>query len=147
MKSDKTVYRCGECGYQSGKWYGRCPSCGEYNTFEETVIAASKGTSQSASTAFRVKGVRLGELETPDYIRVGSGMEEFDRVIGGGIVCGSAILLSGEPGIGKSTLLLQTAGELCKSGKNYGVIGIFVGEKPIDSFDESIVVSVIGECG
>ena len=123
MKSDKTVYRCGECGYQSGKWYGRCPSCGEYNTFEETVIAASKGTSQSASTAFRVKGVRLGELETPDYIRVGSGMEEFDRVIGGGIVCGSAILLSGEPGIGKSTLLMQICGTVGKERRVLYVSG------------------------
>ena len=113
MKGDKTVYRCLQCGYQSGKWYGKCPSCGEYNTFEETVLTASKQSSKSPLSGInRQRGVKMRELETPEYIRVGSGMEEFDRVIGGGIVNGSALLLSGEPGIGKSTLLMQICGNV-----------------------------------
>ena len=111
-RGTKTVYSCTECGYQNAKWYGKCPVCGEFNTFEEITVASEK--SKSASAVFggmqRARAAKLEELDTPDYIRLGSGMQELDRVLGGGLVSGSAVLLSGEPGIGKSTLLMQLCG-------------------------------------
>lgn len=111
MKSGKTVYVCSECGYKNAKWYGKCPSCGEFNTFEEVAVPSEKSAKLSpASDMLRARSARLDELETPDYIRLGSGMQELDRVLGGGLVSGSAVLLSGEPGIGKSTLLMQLCG-------------------------------------
>ena len=111
MKCDKTVYVCSACGYKNAKWYGKCPNCNEYNTFEGAVIPSEKAQRVSpAQSMLRARSTKLEELDTPDYIRVGSGMEEFDRVLGGGLVSGSAVLLSGEPGIGKSTLLMQLCG-------------------------------------
>ena len=112
MKSGgKSVYVCSECGYKNAKWYGKCPSCGQFNTLEETLIPSENAPKRvGAPATLRATSKRLTELDTPDYIRVGSGMEEFDRVLGGGLVSGSAVLISGEPGIGKSTLLMQLCG-------------------------------------
>ena len=108
MKS-KTVYVCTECDYQSPKWLGRCPSCKSWNTFtEETytqpVEVKNKRTALISESADAVK---FEDMEIPEYIRAGTGIGELDRVLGGGIVSGSVILLAGEPGIGKSTLLMQ----------------------------------------
>ncbi len=111
MKGDKTMYICSECGYKSSKWYGKCPGCDEFNTLEEMLVSAE--TQKKSSPVFamqRAKSSKLDALDIPDYIRMGSGMSEFDRVLGGGLVSGSAVLLSGEPGIGKSTLLMQLCG-------------------------------------
>ena len=111
VKSGKTVYVCSECGYKNAKWYGKCPSCGEYNTLEEIALPTEKVSKLSpVSDMIRAKSTRLEALDTPDYIRLGSGMQELDRVLGGGLVSGSAVLISGEPGIGKSTLLMQLCG-------------------------------------
>ena len=115
MKGTKTVYICSECEYQSPKWMGKCPQCGAWNAFTEDVIAApssAKGVSPSLSriSALGVKenhATAFEELELPTYMRFVTGMEELDRVLGGGLVHGSVVLLSGEPGIGKSTLLMQ----------------------------------------
>lgn len=113
MKGIKTVYICSECEYESPKWLGKCPKCGSWNSFVEDVV--EKQTS-SAVTAPRRTAVinsgnnrasRFSELDTPQYIRSTTGLNELDRVLGGGLVTGSVVLLSGEPGIGKSTLLLQ----------------------------------------
>ena len=105
------MYVCSECGYKNAKWYGKCPSCGEFNTFEEVAIPTEKAAKLSpVSDMMRARSAKLEALDTPDYIRLGSGMQEFDRVLGGGLVSGSAVLLSGEPGIGKSTLLMQLCG-------------------------------------
>ncbi|MFA5855267.1 MAG: DNA repair protein RadA [Candidatus Gracilibacteria bacterium] len=112
----KTVYACQSCGYQTGKWLGRCPSCNEWNTFAEDVINVGKAdTIGGASGASAVRHTRLGPLEKPQKIalsaptqeRIKTGLIELDTVLGGGIAESSLILLSGEPGIGKSTLTLQ----------------------------------------
>ncbi|MCM1523212.1 MAG: DNA repair protein RadA [Ruminococcus sp.] len=111
----KTVYICGACGYESAKWNGRCPSCGEWNTFEEDVVqTAPKRSSLSRSSPSASYGSdlsdkisTLSEIGTEDEIRYLTGSGELDRVLGGGLVKGSLVLLGGEPGIGKSTLLLQ----------------------------------------
>ncbi len=124
MKSDKTMYECTECGYKNTKWYGRCPSCNAYNTFEEIIINNEpQKRSVTAVEKFRQRSAKLEGLDIPEYIRTGSGMSEFDRVLGGGIVSGSAVLLSGEPGIGKSTLLMQLCGTIGNKEKILYVSG------------------------
>ncbi len=115
----KSVYVCTECGYQSAKWLGKCPSCSEWNTLEEQVIVDEK-KSKSASVPYSGKStpaVPLTKLEAPDYMRIKTGTGELDRVLGGGLVSGSVVLISGEPGIGKSTLLMQICGKIADEGK------------------------------
>lgn len=107
MKAPKTVFSCSECGYQSPKWLGRCPDCGNWNTMEEETSVPTKG---SSAKVFREEPVRFSEMKSGDYPRKRSGIGELDRVLGGGIVPGSVVLLAGEPGIGKSTLLMQLCG-------------------------------------
>lgn len=106
----KTRFVCNVCGYESGKWYGRCPSCSNWNSFEELRIQTSKkGFAQNSLNIKELKLEKASQIKTTSQIRISTGFEEFDRVLGGGIVSGSVILLSGDPGIGKSTLLLQLA--------------------------------------
>ena len=111
MAKNKTQYFCKNCGAQSAQWIGRCPSCGEWNTFEEEVIvreeSPTKGRSSVAVTKNSPKPI--DEVSLQQLPRIPSTFGEFDRVLGGGIVAGSIVLLGGEPGIGKSTLLLQMA--------------------------------------
>ncbi|MBP3334151.1 MAG: DNA repair protein RadA [Clostridia bacterium] len=126
MKQPKSYYECSECGYRSAKWMGRCPSCGEWNTLEEhiTQSTSSSAASRSASVVLgESRAVRFSELEMPEYMRSLTGMGELDRVLGGGIVDGSAVLIAGEPGIGKSTLLMQICGVLGQSKKVLYVSG------------------------
>ncbi len=109
MKPPKSVFACQQCGAQSPKWLGRCPDCGAWNSFVEE-RAAPVGEPRGAAPAWGGGGSRLYEdVQTDLAERIGSGISEFDRVLGGGIVPGSLVLLGGEPGIGKSTLLLQAA--------------------------------------
>ncbi|MBQ9532200.1 MAG: DNA repair protein RadA [Eubacterium sp.] len=118
----KSVYVCSNCGYESAKWYGKCPSCSEWNTMEEHIPAVQtkgKGVSVASRAAMSVK--RLSEIDSTIEKRILTGVGEFDRVLGGGIVEGSLILLSGDPGIGKSTILLQICEYL---GKNKSVLYI-----------------------
>ncbi len=104
----KSVYVCSECGYESVKWFGKCPGCGEWNTMEEQVPVISKSNGLSSRSRAAVRhSVKLSEIDSDIEKRLKSGIKEFDRVLGGGIVEGSLILLSGDPGIGKSTILLQ----------------------------------------
>ncbi len=127
MKSSKTVYVCSECDYQSAKWLGRCPQCNAWNTFtEETYTAPQKtsgGKSPTRARGEREHAVKFGEFELPEYLRHSTGISEFDRVLGGGLVEGSVILLAGEPGIGKSTLLMQLCGQIGDSCKVLYVSG------------------------
>lgn len=112
MAKRTTKFVCGECGYESAKWMGRCPSCEAWNTLVEEKIEQQTFTHKGAAKTvnFDVKQVKkLSEIVSEDTRRIVSGIEEFDRVLGGGIVKDSVVLASGEPGIGKSTLFLQIA--------------------------------------
>jgi len=120
-KAQATVYVCQKCGHQSRKWLGKCPDCGEWNSFVEERARAvgKKATATTARGGFRlreVKPVAYGEIESQDDARLPSGIEEFDRVLGGGVVPGSLVLIGGDPGIGKSTLLAQVADKLSGQG-------------------------------
>ena len=112
MKGTKLIYICSECEYETPKWLGKCPHCGAWNSFVEDVVV-KESAAQSSTKRLSALGegesnvLPFAELEAPDYIRSATGLSELDRVLGGGLVCGSVVLLSGEPGIGKSTLLLQ----------------------------------------
>lgn len=103
----KTAYVCSQCGYDSPKWLGKCPACGEWNSFVEERISASKGKSSKGRLVKSSSPVRLSEIEVKDEARIHMPSEELNRVLGGGLVAGSLTLIGGEPGIGKSTLLLQ----------------------------------------
>lgn len=116
-----TVFFCQECGYESSKWVGQCPGCKAWNTMvEESVSKGAGGMGGSAKTGAAVKRAepsRLSEVPTGEEDRSSSGLEELDRVLGGGIVPGSLTLVGGDPGIGKSTLLLQVCRKLAGAGK------------------------------
>ncbi len=109
MAKARTYYFCQECGYQSSSWLGRCPECGKWNTFVEEVVKAESTKRKTGSTIAKSTPVRIQEVTYSETKRIPTHCTEFDRVLGGGIVPGSLLLLGGEPGIGKSTLLLQTA--------------------------------------
>lgn len=114
-RKPRSKYRCQSCGNVEAKWMGKCSGCGEWNTLVEEVAPAAGAAAPKAASAARV--VRLAEVQTGGGVRLGSRIAELDRVLGGGIVPGSAVLVGGEPGIGKSTLLLQLAGALTASGR------------------------------
>ncbi len=130
-KAAKTIYVCSQCGYESPKWYGRCPECGEWNTFsEEMRQAPAKAPSASvplgsvAPAGYNPNDImKLEDVDSNDEIRYHTGISELDRVLGGGIVRGSLVLLGGDPGIGKSTLLLQICEYLGKEQKILYVSG------------------------
>jgi DNA repair protein RadA/Sms len=114
-KKNKVTFVCQECGYASPKWLGKCPNCNAWNSFVEERVVSSGRQERSAS-----QPVSLGEVEGHDKKRMETGEGEFDRVLGGGIVAGTMVLIGGEPGIGKSTLLLQIAAAVCK--RDYQVL-------------------------
>ena len=109
----KTVFVCGECGYETPKWVGKCPGCGEWNTMVEDVRLPQKAAVSAAPRpAHTFSAIPLSQINAADEHRFVTGISELDRVLGGGIVKGSVILLSGDPGIGKSTILLQVCNAL-----------------------------------
>lgn len=120
MKS-KVVYICSECGFESAKWIGKCPDCGGWNTFAEDVVVASKTTKKVAQSFS--SPVKLSSVDTAKDPRIVCGIGELDRVLGGGIVRGSLVLVGGEPGIGKSTILLQLIKSLEKDTSFFYVSG------------------------
>lgn len=108
----KTVYVCSECGYESAKWIGRCNGCGAWNTMVEDIQVQSRTAAPVSSALKRAAALSLSEISESDEHRFVTGISELDRVLGGGIVKGSVVLLSGDPGIGKSTILLQICSAL-----------------------------------
>ncbi len=120
MAKNKTVYTCSECGYQNPRWSGKCPDCGSWNTMEESVAVATTAKNSSSSLSRTgSKPMFINEINTENEHRYQTGLSEFDRVLGGGIVKGSLVLISGDPGIGKSTILLQVCEYL---GRNLDIL-------------------------
>jgi len=112
-KTPETVFVCQSCGHQSRKWLGKCPECGEWNSLvEERSRSSNKAAGRTGFKLREVAAVAYSEIEPQNDVRIGSGVTEFDRVLGGGIVPGTLVLIGGDPGIGKSTLLLQVADKL-----------------------------------
>ncbi|RTZ70393.1 MAG: DNA repair protein RadA, partial [Aquificaceae bacterium] len=120
MGKKKTIFVCTSCGYQSGRWLGRCPSCGSWNSFTEEVEVPQVTPKARGVLNFLSSGSKplpITQAEEEAFVRFPSGIEVFDHAIGGGLVKGQVILIGGEPGIGKSTLLLQLSHSLAREGK------------------------------
>jgi len=113
-KGKTTVFFCQSCGHESSKWMGQCPACKEWNTFVEEIIDKKSAGKPKNSGGMEVKGLPLSKIEMSEDERISTRMKELDRVLGGGIVQGSLVLVGGDPGIGKSTLLLQVCKNLAE---------------------------------
>ncbi len=157
MAKVKTIFVCSSCGYESPKWLGKCPACNEWNTFYEE--KEQKSITQDGKTKEASKPRSLNTVEGKEAIRIETGYTELDRVLGGGLVKGSLVLVGGEPGIGKSTLILQLCNKLSNDGKVLYVSGeesaeqvklrsdrlsissdniMFLGETDIDNIENEI---------
>ncbi len=128
MARDKTIYTCRDCGGTNAKWLGKCPHCGAWNTLDETIAEPAAGPGGSKNHRFQALAksqpvATLADIEAADVARTPTGLEELDRVLGGGIVEGGVVLIGGDPGIGKSTLLLQAAEALSHQMKVLYVTG------------------------
>lgn len=117
MAKSTTQFVCSQCGGSSPRWLGRCPACGQFNTMVEEIIAPAAPSKSAAKPVLGGRAKRLSEITYERYNRTPSGISEFDNVLGGGIVAGSLVLLGGDPGIGKSTLLTQIAAHLATKHK------------------------------
>ena len=123
LKNKKTVYFCQECGYESAKWMGQCPACKAWNTFVEETVSSKKSASSNAKISQKkTEPVILRDISLSADERQSCGIGELDRVLGGGIVPGSLVLVGGDPGIGKSTLLLQ----VCRNLSSQGVSVLYI---------------------
>ncbi len=114
-KAKLSVFMCSECGFESAKWMGQCPACHEWNTFTEQAplpSSSGRGASSRRNVPEALEAVPINQVEFKEEVRMSTGLKELDRVLGGGIVSSSLVLLGGDPGIGKSTILLQVAGAL-----------------------------------
>ena len=157
MSKVKTVFVCNECGYESAKWLGKCPGCGTWSSFVEEKVV--KSTDSKSTVVKNVTPTPLKNVEKKETIRMKTNFEELDRVLGGGFVTGSLVLLGGEPGIGKSTLILQICDKIKTDGKVLYISGeesaeqikiradrlgisndniLFLGETNIDIIENSI---------
>lgn len=119
MARSGSVFACSSCGHESPKWHGRCPGCGEWNTLVEERAAPKSAGSASTRAARAAKPVPLRDVEAAQVARIGTGIAEFDRVLGGGVVPGSLVLIGGSPGIGKSTLTLAALANMAPGGVLY----------------------------
>src|SRR5579862_4861987 len=119
-KAAAVQFSCTECGYSAGRWFGKCPGCSSFGTLVEEVVAPASG---SAATAAARTPLRLVDVEVEEAARIGTGVSELDRVLGGGLVPASLVLLGGEPGVGKSTLLLTALQSISATRKALLVTG------------------------
>ncbi|MBY0399113.1 AAA family ATPase, partial [Myxococcota bacterium] len=127
MAKPRTIHACQACGAQQSRWHGRCPDCGAWDSLVEESFAPSRAASAASSRGDGLAGLagaaadekprRLSEIDGDASPRIATGEQELDRVLGGGFVPGSVVLLGGDPGIGKSTLALQLAGRLAATGR------------------------------
>lgn len=124
-------YVCQQCGYESTGWLGRCPNCGEWNTLVETVVSTGKGQDVKGKKGRPIssKPIKLSDIKSTSAKRISTKISELDRVLGGGLVPGQAVLIAGEPGIGKSTLLTQLAGSLSESDTQESSVLYVCGEE------------------
>ena len=129
MAKNKTVFVCNECGYESPKWMGKCPACNAWNSFFEEKVVSSSTSSNLLKRKEISKPIELNKIEGRKEAKISTGFNELDRVLGGGLVNGSLILLGGEPGIGKSTLILQICNKIKTEGKVLYVSGEESGEQ------------------
>src|SRR5687768_16190925 len=131
MARDGAVYACQSCGAVQTRWSGQCPACGAWNTLVEELTSRPPGALKPSKGTKAVRGLAFEGLEdaTPAPLRIATGVAEFDRVCGGGVVPGSAILVAGDPGVGKSTLLLQICGEAAARGASCAYIS---GEEAVE---------------
>lgn len=160
MAKTKTIFVCNSCGYESPKWLGKCPACNSWNTFYEEKLQITTTAGTNVKLKETAKPMNLNQVEGKEAVRTKTGVEELDRVLGGGIVKGSLVLLGGEPGIGKSTLILQICDKLATDGKVLYVSGeesaeqvklradrlnisneniMFLGETDIDAIEAEIL--------
>lgn len=160
MAKAKTVFVCSSCGYESAKWLGKCPACNEWNTFYEEKVVTNSGVLSNSSNKIKSVPRKLKDVEGIDVSRTSTGIGELDRVLGGGLVKGSLVLVGGEPGIGKSTLILQLCDKVNGDGKVLYISGeesaeqvkiradrlninsddlMFLGETNIDNIQEAII--------
>ncbi|MCI9016279.1 MAG: DNA repair protein RadA [Clostridia bacterium] len=123
MAKDKSIFVCSSCGYESPKWLGKCPGCSEWNSFYEEKLVKSSSTGNKYEKKKEVIPMALNKVEGSNISRIFTGFTELDRVLGGGLVKGSLVLLGGEPGIGKSTLILQICDKIKAEGKVLYVSG------------------------
>jgi len=118
-KKPVITFACSDCGHESPKWLGRCPGCGSWNTFKEIkeALHVPGRTGHVSPSPESLRARPLAEVSTDDGVRLPSGFDEFDRVLGGGLIAGGSVLIGGEPGIGKSTIVSQTAASVAKAGR------------------------------
>ena len=117
MAKIKTKYVCQQCGYETARYMGKCPECGNWETFVEEKVIPEQTSKNNRIVLETMPPTPIKEIKVGSEIRVSTNISEFDRVLGGGLVQGSLVLVAGDPGIGKSTILLQSSGELCKQNK------------------------------
>ena len=117
MAKIKTKYVCQQCGYETARYMGKCPECGNWETFVEEKVIPKQTSKNNRVVLETMPPTPIKEIKVGSEIRVSTNISEFDRVLGGGLVQGSLVLIAGDPGIGKSTILLQSSGELCKQNK------------------------------
>ena len=133
-KTKKTTFTCQTCGYQTAKWMGKCPDCGEWQSFVEEVKATkSRPGVASGTTLTKAEPIAIDAIEADDENRLCTGIQEFDRVLGGGLVTGTMVLIGGDPGIGKSTLTLQMAMSVSQRGATtllvaVKILSVFLGQ-------------------
>ena len=160
MAKAKTVFVCSSCGYESAKWLGKCPACNEWNSFYEEKISNTVSSNNPSNRPKNAVPCKLKEVEGISEVRTSTGIGELDRVLGGGLVKGSLVLVGGEPGIGKSTLILQLCDKIKGEGKVLYVSGeesaeqvkiradrlginnddiMFLGETDIDAIQDAIL--------
>ncbi|HXH14164.1 MAG TPA: DNA repair protein RadA [Alphaproteobacteria bacterium] len=113
---ERTIYLCQNCGYQSAKWLGRCPECGQWSSFVEERLVTKSQRHSARAPREGLKPVAITQVSADEGERLATGIDELDRVLGGGLVPGMVVLVGGDPGIGKSTLLLQVAGQMSRAG-------------------------------